>query len=194
MTVTAEYAAKDCHRSTAHRYCTGRHSVSAELGRRSTSRNAGHALKRHAERCHPPGSRGQFFSRRPPAGWYRAAGQQQVHLLRVEPGSPISVTYATSTSTREWVDGTARSRRRVASIATLLISPQRWPTALRLLPTCSAPSDCRFPQGESHLCAIAALLGLVTVSIMLATARRSRCHMSRKFSRLSSSTRLHDLR
>ncbi|MBC8088018.1 MAG: threonine/serine exporter family protein, partial [Phycisphaerae bacterium] len=179
MTVTAEYAAKGLPpvpppTGTAHESAS---QFLLELARAlhvhgTPANRLETALKSVAIRL---GLEAQFFST--PTSLLVGIGptvQQQVHLLRVEPGAPnLGHLSQLSTITRDVVDGTADPAEGSRRIATLLGSPQRWPTPLRLLAyVMSSSAIACFLKVNRVDVGIAALLGLVTGLIMLGIARR----------------------
>ena len=100
--------------------------------------------------------------------------QQQVHLLRVEPGAPnLGHLSQLSGITRDVVNGTADPAEGSRRIAALLSAPPRWPTVVRLFAYVMASSAIAcFLKVNRIDVGVAALLGLVTGVIMLRPARR----------------------
>lgn len=179
MTVTAEYAAKGlpplplptgmAHESASQFLLELAHALHVHgtpANRLETS------LESVASRL---GLEAQFFST--PTSLLVGIGptvEQRVHLLRVEPGAPnLGHLSQLSTITRDVVDGTADPAEGSRRIATLLSSPPRWPTAVKLLAYVMASSAIAcFLKVNRVDVGVAALLGLVTGLIVLGAARR----------------------
>ncbi|MEO7361157.1 MAG: threonine/serine exporter family protein [Gemmatimonadaceae bacterium] len=107
--------------------------------------------------------------------------QQQVHLMRVEPGGPnLGHLSQLSGITRDVVEGRADPAEGSRRIASLLSAPARWPTALRLLAyVLSSCAIASFLKVNRIDVAFAGLLGLVTGCLMIvAEGRESWSHVA----------------
>jgi len=101
---------------------------------------------------------------------------QQVRLMRVDPGTPnLGHLSALDAVTRDVVEGRISAHEGLARVRQLLASPQRWPVWLQVLAfvlaSAAVASFLRLRVGDLF---VASVLGLVTSSIAMMTARVTR--------------------